>query len=30
VWIVEPLNALDDVNQVPVFATETAEVGAKK
>jgi membrane protein implicated in regulation of membrane protease activity len=30
VWIVEPLNALDDVNQVPVLATEAAEVGAKK
>ena len=30
VWIVEPLTALDDLNQVPVLQAETAEVGAKK
>lgn len=30
VWLVEPLTALDDVNQVPVFETQAEEVGAKK
>lgn len=29
VWIVEPLTALDDVNQVPVFDTEAATVSAE-